>query len=581
MVGDRRASSGTNLAFAEERLPHLCRILVATPEEALADADAAIVGTRADDLLAAAPRRAGLPTVLDLVGTWPELEALPGCTRPRLVAGPPEGQGRGHDRRPEPAGPVRPAGLARVPGAGAPPATRSRSSARPDPAASPASRSSTACASTGTRRRRPRAAPLAYAWEFALLLGPHRGARPPHPPHRRHGRAPGVQPARHLLGAGPPAAPPRRALRVRPARPLPRGLRSRVRPPVAAAPPRAPARSSGRPTAPPTTSIVTNESYRRRRPRARATCAPSDVTVVRTGPDPRRLRRGAPDPALRRGRDHLVTYLGVMGPQDGVDLRRAGHPPARARPRPHRHDVRPDRRRRRTGPTSSTSSTSSVSTTTSTCPAGCPTTLLFRYLSTADLGLSPDPPNPLNDVSTMNKTMEYMAFELPGGGLRPQETMVSGGDAAVYAPGRRHPPPSPASVADLLDDPEPRRVAWARRAAGGSRTSSPGTARPPPTSACTTASPAATESPARPSRTKRDGAHEDGEVGGQRPVVDVVEVVAGVVVEAAVAAAADLPQPGDAGAHPQAVVRGRAATRPPRRAGPGGARRGSCRRAPR
>lgn len=47
---------------------------------------------------------------------------------------------------------------------------------------------------------------------------------------------------------------------------------------------------------------------------------PEDVTVVRTGPDPARLRAGEPDPALRRGRDHLAVYLGVMGPQDGVDL---------------------------------------------------------------------------------------------------------------------------------------------------------------------------------------------------------------------------------------------------------------------
>jgi GDP-mannose 6-dehydrogenase len=70
---------GTNLAFAEERLPHLCRMLVASPEEALADADVAIVGTRADDLIPALRAR---PTeaILDLVGTWPELEALPGST---------------------------------------------------------------------------------------------------------------------------------------------------------------------------------------------------------------------------------------------------------------------------------------------------------------------------------------------------------------------------------------------------------------------------------------------------------------------------------------------------------------------
>jgi GDP-mannose 6-dehydrogenase len=70
---------GTNLAFVEQHLPHLRRILVATPEEALATADVAIVGTRAPSLLAAL--QAAPPTeVLDLVGTWPALEDLPGCT---------------------------------------------------------------------------------------------------------------------------------------------------------------------------------------------------------------------------------------------------------------------------------------------------------------------------------------------------------------------------------------------------------------------------------------------------------------------------------------------------------------------
>ena len=48
--------------------------------------------------------------------------------------------------------------------------------------------------------------------------------------------------------------------------------------------------------------------------------ATDEVTVVRTGPDEERLRRRAGRVPLRRGRRHLVAYLGVMGPQDGVDL---------------------------------------------------------------------------------------------------------------------------------------------------------------------------------------------------------------------------------------------------------------------
>jgi glycosyltransferase involved in cell wall biosynthesis len=78
-----------------------------------------------------------------------------------------------------------------------------------------------------------------------------------------------------------------------------------------------------------------------------------------------------------------------------------------------------------------------------------------RVLSTADIGLCPDPKNPLNDVSTMNKTMEYMAFALPVVAFDLRETRVSAGAAAVYA--------SPNEVADLarlmleLIDDEPRR----------------------------------------------------------------------------------------------------------------------------
>ena len=58
---------------------------------------------------------------------------------------------------------------------------------------------------------------------------------------------------------------------------------------------------------------------------------------------------------------------------------------------------------------------------------------LAAVLSTADLGLSPDPLNPLNDLSTMNKTMEYMAFGLPVLAFDLVETRVSAGDAAAYA----------------------------------------------------------------------------------------------------------------------------------------------------
>jgi glycosyltransferase involved in cell wall biosynthesis len=57
---------------------------------------------------------------------------------------------------------------------------------------------------------------------------------------------------------------------------------------------------------------------------------------------------------------------------------------------------------------------------------------LCRYLSTADLGLSPDPRSAFNDLSTMNKTVEYMAFGLPVVAFDLKETRVSAGRAGVY-----------------------------------------------------------------------------------------------------------------------------------------------------
>ena len=176
--------------------------------------------------------------------------------------------------------------------------------------------------------------------------------------------------------------------------------------------------------------IATNESYRRVA-LERGGKHPADVTVVRTGPDPDRMRRGEHDATLSRGYDHLLVYLGVMGPQDGVDLAlRAMHHIVHVRGRTDvaltligDGDAGAELRRLATelglgGYAEFT--------------GRAPDELVARLLSTADIGLSPDPKNPLNDVSTMNKTMEYMAFELPVVAFDLVETRVSAAEAAVY-----------------------------------------------------------------------------------------------------------------------------------------------------
>jgi glycosyltransferase involved in cell wall biosynthesis len=174
----------------------------------------------------------------------------------------------------------------------------------------------------------------------------------------------------------------------------------------------------------------TNESYAAIAG-SRGGKSPQDVTVVRTGPDPARLRKGDPVPEHRRGRAHLVSYLGVMGPQDGVDLALAAA------------DVivntmgRDDiaftfmgsgdcydelvHRRDELGLTDVVH-----------LPGRVPDSYVGEVLSTSDVGLCPDPLNPLNDVSTMNKTMEYMAFGLPVVAFDLRETRVSAAEAAHY-----------------------------------------------------------------------------------------------------------------------------------------------------
>jgi glycosyltransferase involved in cell wall biosynthesis len=199
--------------------------------------------------------------------------------------------------------------------------------------------------------------------------------------------------------------------------------------------------------------IATNDSYREIA-MTRGGKRADEVTVVRTGPDLRRLRPGEPDPELRRGHRYLVAYIGVMGPQDGVDIvvRAADIVVSKL----GRDDIA------FTLIGSGDCFDDLVALRDQLGLAGhveftgrAPDEQVVRIMSTADAGLSPDPKNPLNDVSTMNKTMEYMVFGLPVVAFDLRETRVSAGDAAVYVQPNDEQQYAEAIVA-LLDD-EPRR----------------------------------------------------------------------------------------------------------------------------
>jgi glycosyltransferase involved in cell wall biosynthesis len=197
--------------------------------------------------------------------------------------------------------------------------------------------------------------------------------------------------------------------------------------------------------------ISTNGSYRAIA-EGRGRLRPQDVFVVRNGPDLQRFRPVAPDPALKRGRAHLIGYLGIMGPQDGVDHA--------LRALAALHAVRTDWHAVLIGDGESLPAMRALRAELRLDEhvefAG------WRYdddiraiLSTCDVCLAPDPPSPLNDVSTMIKIPEYLAMGVPVASYDLRESRMSAGPAAEYAtPG--DPDALGAAVARLLDDPERR-----------------------------------------------------------------------------------------------------------------------------
>jgi glycosyltransferase involved in cell wall biosynthesis len=199
--------------------------------------------------------------------------------------------------------------------------------------------------------------------------------------------------------------------------------------------------------------IVTNDSYRRIAVE-RGNVPPARVFVVRNGPDLDRFLAVQPDPGLKRGKDHLVCYLGVMGHHDGVDyaLRALAH---------LRHGLgRTDVHAAFIG--SGDAFDSCVALVRELRLGDCveftgrvPDGTAQRYLSTADVCLSPDPHSPLNDVSTMTKIMEYMSMSCPIVSFDLPESRISAGEAAVYA-GNDDEQEFARLIAELLDDPERR-----------------------------------------------------------------------------------------------------------------------------
>src|SRR5215213_541403 len=198
--------------------------------------------------------------------------------------------------------------------------------------------------------------------------------------------------------------------------------------------------------------VSTNESYKSIAVR-RGGKAPKDVAVVRSGPDTRQMRPIYPLNG-QKGRHHSLVYLGIMGPQDGVDLvLRVMADLVHGRGRRDVHvtllgfgDCLEALQREATRLNLDQWVTFT---------GRADKSMIADHLSAADVGLCPDLKTPLNDVSTMNKTMEYMAHALPSVSFDLVETRVSGGDSVIYVPSGDVEAFADA-VERLLDDPELR-----------------------------------------------------------------------------------------------------------------------------
>lgn len=161
-------------------------------------------------------------------------------------------------------------------------------------------------------------------------------------------------------------------------------------------------------------------------------CHPQKVFVVRSGPNLKRLKLVTPEPELKRGRRHLLAYLGLMEPQNGVEyalyaLHDLVHKRGRQdisliimgdggqAPAMHAlaHELQLDEYVHFTGWTRDED--------------------IVRYLTVADIGLTPCPKNGKNEYSTPTKTMEYMAMGKPGVAFDLAETRFTAQDAVLYA----------------------------------------------------------------------------------------------------------------------------------------------------
>ena len=175
--------------------------------------------------------------------------------------------------------------------------------------------------------------------------------------------------------------------------------------------------------------VITVNASLREVARTRGGVPPDAVTVVGNGPVLARTRRRAPRPELKHGKRFLCCWLGLMGPQDRLDLalRAIGHLV---------HDLgRADCHFAFVGDGEVKDHAERLAAELRisdwvSFPGWADQDQAFTYLSTADIGLEPN----MEEIVSPVKGMEYMAFALPFVSFDLAETRALAGGAAAYAP---------------------------------------------------------------------------------------------------------------------------------------------------
>ena len=178
-------------------------------------------------------------------------------------------------------------------------------------------------------------------------------------------------------------------------------------------------------------SIATNESYKTIA-MERGGMPANKVYVVRSGPKLDRLRIMPPNHELKCGRKYLVGYVGVMGKQEGIDylLKSASYIVHQLK----RTDIQFGLVGGGTELESMKDYADKLNITEFVTFTGRVSDKeMLSMLNTADVCANPDVANEMNDKSTMNKVMEYMALGKPIVQFDLTEGRYSAQRASLYA----------------------------------------------------------------------------------------------------------------------------------------------------